>query len=123
MPDQPTRLGATAALAELVHALVRSAGLGDTSENGNHSQTVAAADRGAYAENRWAALRFGRAARLIHPDGKRLAPVLDLLDELEPKVGAAAVAGVRELDQTGEQLGLGRSEGLEAVCRRLVELT
>jgi carboxylate-amine ligase len=123
MPDQPTRVGATAALAQLVHALVRSAGREEVPENGNHSQTRAPADRGAYAENRWAALRFGRAARLIHPEGKRLASVFDLLDELEPRLGADAVAGVRELDQAGDQHDLGRSEGLEAVCRRLVELT
>ena len=61
MPDQPTRLEATADLAELVHALVTAA-------------AGPPADRGAYAENRWAALRSG-AAQLLHPDGKRLAGV------------------------------------------------
>jgi glutamate---cysteine ligase / carboxylate-amine ligase len=111
MPDQPIRLEVTAALAGLVHALVRAA------------DRSARADRGAYAENRWAALRFGRAARLIHPDGARLASVPELLDELTGRLGPAVVDSVRELDQAGEQRELGRSQGLLALCRRLVELT
>lgn len=111
MPDQPTRLEDTAAMAGLVHALVRL------------SEAGPAADRGAYAENRWAASRFGREARLIHPDGTRLAAVPELLDELAGRVGAAAVDPVRELDQAGEQLRLGQNEGVDAVCGRLVELT
>jgi glutamate---cysteine ligase / carboxylate-amine ligase len=111
MPDQPIRLEATAALAAFVHALVRTGDRG------------ARADRGAYAENRWAALRFGRAARLIHPDGTRLASVPELLDELAGRLGEGVVDPVRELDQAGEQLELGRSQGLDALGRRLVELT
>jgi carboxylate-amine ligase len=116
MPDQPTRLEDTAALAGLVHALVVHLG-----ENENHSQ-ASPADRGAYAENRWAAARFGREARLIHPDGTRLASAGELLDELPARIGDAAQS-LRRLDQAGEQLAVGRDEGLEALCRRLVELT
>jgi glutamate---cysteine ligase / carboxylate-amine ligase len=111
MPDQPTRLEATAALAGLVHALVRSSEAGPT------------ADRGAYAENRWAAFRFGREAHLIHPDGTRLASVPELLDELAGRVGSAPVDPVRELDQAGEQVRLGHAEGLVSLCQRLVALT
>jgi glutamate---cysteine ligase / carboxylate-amine ligase len=111
MPDQPTRLEAAAGLAELVHALVRTADPGPP------------ADRGAYAENRWAAVRFGRAAQLLHPDGKRLATVPDLLDELTERLGEQVVDPVRELDQAGDQVRLGRAEAVEAVCRRLVALT
>jgi glutamate---cysteine ligase / carboxylate-amine ligase len=111
MPDQPTRLQDTAALAGLVHALVRSAEPGPT------------ADRGAYAENRWAGFRFGREARLIHPDGTRLATVPELLDELAKLVGATTVDRVRELDQSGDQLELGRTSGLGSLCERLVALT
>jgi glutamate---cysteine ligase / carboxylate-amine ligase len=111
MPDQPTRLQDTAALAGLVHALVRSAEPGPT------------ADRGAYAENRWAGFRFGREARLIHPDGTRLATVPELLDELAKLVGATTVDRVRELDQSGDQLELGRTSGLGSLCERLVSLT
>jgi glutamate---cysteine ligase / carboxylate-amine ligase len=111
MPDQPTGLDATAALAGLVHALVSSA------------QPSQPADRGAYAENRWAALRFGREARFIHPDGDRLAGVPDLLDELALRFGDDVVDPVRELDQAGGQLEVGRSRGLRALCERLVGLT
>ena len=111
MPDQPTSLDATAALAGLVYALVRSADAGPP------------ADRGVYAENRWAASRFGRAAEFIHPDGERLVTVPALLDELADRLGAAVIEPLRDLDQAGEQLELGRREGLDAVCRRLVALT
>jgi carboxylate-amine ligase len=111
MPDQPTRLETTAALAGLVHALVASSASGPP------------ADRGAYAENRWAALRFGRNARLIHPDGSRLATVPELVDELAARLGAETVDPVRELDLAGEQLRVGRAQGLATLCRRLVELT
>jgi carboxylate-amine ligase len=111
MPDQPTRLEATAALAGLVHALVVS------------SHEIGPADRGAYAENRWAALRFGREARLIHPDGERLATVSELLEELAGRLRAEVVEPVGPLDQAREQLELGRAEGLEALCRHLVALT
>jgi glutamate---cysteine ligase / carboxylate-amine ligase len=130
MPDQPTTLEATAALARLVHGLVRSLGArivaGDPAENEDRSRQgdeQMAADRGVYAENRWAALRFGRDARLIHPVGHHLATVPELLEELSHRVGSEAVDGVRGLDQAGEQLAVGRAEGLETLCRRLVELT
>jgi glutamate---cysteine ligase / carboxylate-amine ligase len=111
MPDQPTRLEATEAIAGLIRALVRS------------SEPNGAADRGAYAENRWAALRFGRDARLIHPSGEQLATVSELLDELAGRLGAEAIGAVRDLHQAGEQLEVGRSEGLHSLGRRLVEAT
>jgi glutamate---cysteine ligase / carboxylate-amine ligase len=111
MPDQPTRLESTSALAALVHALVVASDAGPP------------ADRGAYAENRWAASRFGREARLIHPDGRRLVAVAELLDELAGRVGVELAAALRELDQSGEQLAIGREHGLGALCEQLVALT
>jgi carboxylate-amine ligase len=111
MPDQPTRLEATAALASLVHALVAAAEAGPP------------ADRGVYAENRWAALRFGREAKLIHPEGNRLAGVPELLDELAARLGDGLVDPVRQLDQSGAQLELGRAQGLRSLCEQLVALT
>jgi carboxylate-amine ligase len=110
MADQPTSLEATAALAGLIHALVSTA------------RPAGAADRGIYAENRWAAARFGREARLVHPSGDRLATIPELLDELAARSGGA-VGAVQGLDQAGRQLALGRSEGLRSVCERLVALT
>jgi carboxylate-amine ligase len=111
MPDQPTRLAASAALVSFVHTLLVSA------HGYDH------ADRGIYEENRWAASRFGREARLIHPDGSRLVAVTQLLDELAGQVGEDVIAAVRDLDQAGEQLEVGREHGLDALCRRLVDLT
>jgi len=111
MPDQPTRLAATAALAALARALVASA-----------PPAERPADRGVYAQNRWAALRFGAAAKLIHPDGGRLSAVHDLLVELGDRleVDAGPLVG---LDQAAEQLESGRRDGLRALGERLVALT
>lgn len=104
MPDQPTRLAATRALATLVHTLVRDA------------PADRPADRGLYAQNRWAASRFGAAADLVHPRAEQLATVPELLSEL----GAGSLA---ELDQAGDQLALGRGNGLHVLRERLVALT
>jgi hypothetical protein len=38
-------------------------------------------------------------------------------------LGAETVDPVRELDQAGEQIRVGRAQGLASLCRRLVELT
>jgi carboxylate-amine ligase len=111
MPDQPTSIEATGALAGLTRALVSSF------EAGNPT------DRGAYAENRWAALRFGREAKLIHPEEDRLASIPELLDELAARLGAEVVEPVRALDQAGDQIALGQAEGLRALCERLIGLT
>ena len=108
MADQPTRLAATAAFAELCHALVVGA-----------DPAAAPADRGVYAQNRWAAARFGTQAGLIHPRaGERRGP-LELLAEL----GVDGIAGLDGLDQAREQLEVGRGEGLRALRERLVALT
>ena len=106
--DQPTRLETTGALAALLQAMA------------SRLEADGPADRGLYAQNRWAALRFGHEAELVHPDGSRLVPVPGLLGELAKRVGSE-VAGVS--DQAREQLDVGRADGLEPLCRRLVELT
>jgi carboxylate-amine ligase len=119
MPDQPTRVEVTVAFAALLQALVAGARPGPP------------ADRGFYAQNRWAALRFGHDARLVHPDDDRLCSVGELFEELtarlEPtfdELGTATLLEpLRGLDQAGAQLDLGRREGLEALCRSLVLLT
>ena len=122
-PDQPTEVELTAAFAALLQALCVT--VLDTG-------APAPANRGDYAQNRWAALRFGPRAQLIHPDGSRLVPVAELFDELLALVGPV----VRELG-TGEllatldpgtcegdrQLEIGRSHGLEAVAADSVERT
>jgi len=70
MPDQPTSVERTAALAgllqELGNELLRT---GD----------APAADRADYEYNRWAAARFGPAAELIGPDRERMVRAVELL--------------------------------------------
>jgi glutamate---cysteine ligase / carboxylate-amine ligase len=107
IPDQPTRLETTASLALLVQAMVRELG------------ADAPADRGIYEQNRWAALRFGEKAELVHPDGSRLVGIRELHGELVARVGVDAEPPA----QAAGQLATGRAEGLESLCRSLVALT
>jgi carboxylate-amine ligase len=122
MPDQPTSLEVTAALTALLQALCASLDV----------EQVRPAGRGDYAQNRWAALRFGTGAELIHPDGTRLIRAPELARELLELVGPAAVklgttaelAALETSTCEGErQLEIGEREGLEAVCADLVERT
>jgi glutamate---cysteine ligase / carboxylate-amine ligase len=130
MPDQPTRLEATVAFAALAQALVASA---EQLIPTTHPRTGSPppADRGIYAENRWAAARFGRDAQLLHPDGSRLVSAPDLLAELLERVAPTArrlgceglLAPLNTLAQAEEQLAVGREQGLSALGKRLVALT
>jgi carboxylate-amine ligase len=120
MPDQPTRLAVTAGLAALAQALVAWA-----------EPTAVPADRGRYAQNRWAAARFGADAGLVHPEAGRLCSPSDLLAELLERVeptaralgGGDLLGELDGLDQAGTQLETGRSEGVSSLCERLVALT
>jgi carboxylate-amine ligase len=122
MPDQPTGLAVTAALTALLQALCASV---DTEQ-------ARPAGRGDYAQNRWAALRFGTGAELIHPDGDRLVRVPELTYELLELIGPRAeklgtTGELAALDPTtceGErQLQIGERDGLEAVCADLIDRT
>jgi carboxylate-amine ligase len=95
VPDQPTDVRRSAGFAALLQALCAAALAGDL-------PTAAAAlgDRGRadYEHNRWAASRFGPAAELLHPDGKRVLPATalgrELVDLVRPhaeRLGGAAV--------------------------------
>lgn len=117
MADQPTELAVAAALAALVQALVCSGSNGRT------------ADRGIYAQNRFAAQRFGCRAELIHPEGSALATVPELTEELLALVEPAArrlgscelLAPLRALarrTQADGQLELGE-RGVVTVVREL----
>ena len=68
MPDQPTSVERTAALAGLLQDLARTLLNGD----------AASADRADYEYNRWAAARFGPTAELIAPDGERTVRAFEL---------------------------------------------
>jgi glutamate---cysteine ligase / carboxylate-amine ligase len=121
MPDQPTALDRTVAFTALLQALCSHfAAAGDGG----------AADRGVYAQNRWAALRFGADADLLHPVEARTATVAELAAELlERLADTAAEFGTSELvasfaepqPEGRRQLEVGRAGGLQAVCADVVE--
>jgi len=122
-PDQLTEVERTAAFAALLQALCVTVLDGEA---------PAPANRGDYAQNRWAALRFGPRAELIHPDGSRLVPAPELFDELlgllepaERELGTGEL--LRVLDprtcEGDRQIEIGRSRGLEAVAADAVERT
>jgi carboxylate-amine ligase len=122
-PDQPTDVARTAAFAALLQALCVTVLDGEPPPPAN---------RGDYAQNRWAALRFGPRAELIHPDGSRLVRVAELADELlalvDPAMRELGTAELlRVLDprtcEGDRQLELGRARGLEAVAADAVERT
>jgi glutamate---cysteine ligase / carboxylate-amine ligase len=125
MPDQPTRLAFTAAFATLLQALCVV--VLDGAPPGFDP-----AGRGVYQQNRWAALRHGPRAELVHPFRDRLVPVPELAAELGDLVAPAAAelgtsAYLDPLLRGGcegdEQLEIGRENGLEAVCADLVART
>jgi glutamate---cysteine ligase / carboxylate-amine ligase len=123
VPDQPTAVENSAALAALLQALCVTVLDGEPPSPAN---------RGDYAQNRWAALRFGPRAQLIHPDGDRLVGVEELTHVLLALIDPA----VRELGSGGalqvldprtcegdRQLEVGRERGLEAVAADTAERT
>ena len=122
-PDQPTSVELSAAFAALLQALCKAVLDGSA---------TAPADRGDYAQNRWAAFRFGPRAELIHPGGQRLVPVPELTYELlgliQPAVQElGTVELLRKLDprrcEGDRQLEVGRARGLEAVAADVGERT
>jgi carboxylate-amine ligase len=122
-PDQPTAIEMTAAFTALLQALCVTVAEGDP---------PAPANRGDYAQNRWAALRFGPRAELIHPDGERLVGVEELTQELlaliEPAVRELGSGeALRVLDarssEGDRQLEIGREQGLQAVAADTAERT
>ncbi len=88
--DQPTGLARTELLVRLVHGLVERA----------PAREADPAARGDYAQNRWAAARYGLDALLVHPDGDRAVEARGLARELlgaEPPEPEA----VRQLEIAG----------------------
>ena len=124
MPDQPTSAVLSGAFAALIQALCK------TVLDGAPVPGDPAARRGDYLHNRWAAMRFGPRAALIHPDGERVVQAGDLAAELFELIGPAAgelgcldlLAAIDPAACEGDrQLEVGRSHGLVAVCAELVE--
>lgn len=122
MPDQPTALERTLAFVALLQTLCAHFTNGDGS----------AADRGVYQQNRWAALRHGAEAELLHPAEDRTASVGELTQELLERIATtaeelgttAAIAVFESAEPEGlRQLEVGRSRGLRAVSADVVERT
>jgi glutamate---cysteine ligase / carboxylate-amine ligase len=123
MPDQPTAVERTVGFTALLQALCAY-----------FAQTANGppADRGVYQQNRWAALRNGGDAKLLHPVEDRTATVaeaarelLDLLAGTLDEFGTAdAVAPLTEADpEAKRQLEIGRAQGLDAVTADVIERT
>ena len=123
MPDQPTTVALTGAFVALLQALCVTV-LREV------PRPYDPGARGIYQQNRWAALRFGPRAELIHPDLERKESVADLTLELLALVGdASRDLGTAELlapldparCEGDRQVEVGRSGGLKAVCEDIVE--
>ncbi|TML91307.1 MAG: YbdK family carboxylate-amine ligase [Actinobacteria bacterium] len=90
MPDQPTSLERTALIVEAIRRLAETA----LPRDGDPAR------RGDYAQNRWAAARFGLDAELVHPDGDRIATARELawallgLEPPEPEAARQCEVGV-----------------------------
>jgi glutamate---cysteine ligase / carboxylate-amine ligase len=109
-PDQPTSLDRTAAFVQLLRDLCAWA-------LDAPARPFDPAERTVYAQNRWAASRFGPHGQLIHPDRAEALSVPDLLAELP--MDAKGFDGLS--CEADAQLEVGRANGLQAVCADLVE--
>ena len=125
MPDQPTRLERTAAFTALVQALAVTALRWEMPAYDPPSRAI-------YQQNRWAALRRGADAELVHPRWDRLVGARELAAELVALVNPVArelgtadtIASLVSTPTEGdEQLDVGRAGGLDDVCAALVERT
>ena len=98
VPDQPTDVHLSAAFAALLQALCATALDGGLPEAANPLGDRGRAD---YAQNRWAAARFGPRGDLLHPNGESFIPASELGAELLERVRPAArsLGGERLLDR------------------------
>jgi carboxylate-amine ligase len=87
VPDQPTDVHLSASFAALLQALCATALAGGLPERANDLADRGRAD---YAQNRWAAARFGTRGDLLHPGGERFLPASELGTELIELVRPAA---------------------------------
>ncbi len=87
VPDQPTDVHLAAAFASLLQALCATALNGGLPARANMLGDRGRAD---YAQNRWAAARFGPRGELLHPNGESFVPASQLGAELIELVRTAA---------------------------------
>jgi carboxylate-amine ligase len=108
VPDQPTDVHLSAGFAALLQALCATALEGRVPVAAHPLGDRA---RGDYAQNRWAAARFGPSGELLHPDGESFVPASALGAQLIELVRPAARALGGEslldrLDPTVSEAGL-----------------
>jgi carboxylate-amine ligase len=109
MPDQPTDVRRSAAFAELLQKLAANLLEAD----------VQTADRGDYQVNRWAAARFGPAARMIAPGGDRVATATELGRELLELTGVEGIDPEHCEAELQERLSDPREATADLVARSL----
>jgi carboxylate-amine ligase len=119
VPDQTTDVRLASAFTALVQALCATALAGGLPAGG----LLADRGRADYAQNRWAAARFGPEAELIHPDGSRLVAAAELGRELiglvEPeaeRLGGAEAIGRIDPARCEATLQLRHATALEATA-------
>jgi carboxylate-amine ligase len=98
VPDQPTDVHLSASFAALLQALCATALGGGLPARANELADHGRAD---YAQNRWAAARFGPRGDLLHPNGEAFIPASELGAQLIELVRPAArsLAGEELLDR------------------------
>jgi carboxylate-amine ligase len=85
--DQPTDVRLSTSFAALLQAMCATALEGGLPTNG---ALLGDAGRADYAQNRWAAARFGPRGDLLHPNGSAFIPAAELAEELLEIVRPAA---------------------------------
>ncbi len=98
IPDQPTDVRLSTAFAALLQAMCATA-LDDALPR----DKAQLGDRGRadYAQNRWAAARFGPRGELLHPNGSTFVPASEIAAELLALVrpAASSLGGAEALDR------------------------
>ncbi|MFB6129560.1 MAG: glutamate--cysteine ligase [Salinigranum sp.] len=115
-PDSQTESERVVAFVEYVHAKVLA--LADRYEDGESGTDVR---RELLDENKWRAMRYGRDATFISPDGERNVSLASVVDRECDRLGIAGLRDVLDAESGAErQRRIRDDEGLDALCRSLV---
>jgi carboxylate-amine ligase len=115
-PDAQTEPWRVAAFVEYVHAKVLE--LAYRYEDGESGTEIR---RELLDENKWRAMRYGREASFISPDGEENVPLSDVVDGECDRLGVTGLREVLEAEcGATRQRRLLEDEGLDALCTSLV---